>query len=62
MRFVKVAIASYAAAVGVGIASTVIGAMLFGFENVDPVIKEYALPILGILTLILFPVMNRHLK
>lgn len=62
LRFFKVLFASYAAAIGIGIITVLLGAILFGFERVDNVIENYSLYILGMLTVFVFPFMYRKLK
>ncbi len=62
LRFFKVLFASYAAAIGIGIFTVLLGAILFGFERVDNVIEDYSLYLLGVLTVVVFPLMYRILK
>jgi hypothetical protein len=62
MRFFKIIFASYAAAVGVGIAEIVIGLIIFGSNETDQFVDNYIIHILFIVTVIVYPFMNRYLK
>jgi hypothetical protein len=54
--------ASYAAAVGIGLVGVVLGALVVGFEEVDRAIEGYSPYILGFITVVVFPFVNRKLK
>jgi len=62
VRFLKVLFASYAAAVGMGIAGILIGLILIGTEQIDSFIENYIMYALIILTIVIYPFMNRKLK
>jgi hypothetical protein len=62
MRIFKIIFASYAAAVGVGIAEIVIGLIIFGSNETDQFVDNHIIHILFIVTVIVYPFMNRYLK
>ena len=62
MRFIKVLFASFAAVIGISILVIVLGSFYFGFEKVDSVIENYLLYAVGIITVIVFPFINKKLS
>ena len=62
LRLLKVLFASYAAAICIVILGIVLGALIFGFSQVDQVIKGYLIPLVLVCTIILVPVMYKKLK